>query len=183
MSAGAAFVTADSLRAVLVLGLFPLWLAAGIADWLCHRRTRIEATSGTGEWHLHVLQAAQVGVALLAAMLLEPNTLALALIGALVLVHWVTAWWDNHYTHHQREITPFEQQVHAVMTLVPVFAWLLLALMHPEAVEQPQWRFAARDPAMQPAAVALVIGLVLILNGLPLAEEGLRCRRSARLRG
>jgi hypothetical protein len=183
MSAGAAFVPASALFAVLLCALFPMWLVAGVADWYCHRRTRLEATSGIVEWWLHVAQAAQIGAAMLVALLLEFNALALTLIGVLVLVHWLTAYLDNRYTHTRREIGPFEQQVHAVMTLVPVFAWALLVLAHPAAFERPEWRFDGKDPALRPAAIALVVGLTLLVDGLPLAEEGLRCARAARRRG
>lgn len=38
-----------------------LWTAAGVADWLCHRRGRIEETSGAAESLLHLLMLAEVG--------------------------------------------------------------------------------------------------------------------------
>lgn len=46
----------DSLLvSLLAWGVFPLWLAAGGANWLCHRDSRIEETSGTRESWLHVV--------------------------------------------------------------------------------------------------------------------------------
>jgi hypothetical protein len=38
--------TADTLRLLLMYVVLPLWLAAGFADYLCHRAARIAETSG-----------------------------------------------------------------------------------------------------------------------------------------
>src|SRR4051794_6148889 len=67
--------------------LLPLWLLAGIADYILHRRTEIESTSGRGESWLHVLQAAEVGVAIVAGLFLEISSLVLAILIACVLAH------------------------------------------------------------------------------------------------
>ena len=42
--------THELLTGILLYGVLPLWVAAGFADYLCHRRTRIEATSGIVEF-------------------------------------------------------------------------------------------------------------------------------------
>ena len=36
----------DAARWLLMYGVMPLWIVAGLADWWCHRRTGIERTSG-----------------------------------------------------------------------------------------------------------------------------------------
>jgi hypothetical protein len=59
--------------------LLPLWLAAGFADWLCHRATHIEATTGAKESLIHLLMFAEVSVPLLAAIFLEVNALVIGL--------------------------------------------------------------------------------------------------------
>jgi hypothetical protein len=43
----------EVLRALLMYFVLPLWLAAGFADYLCHRATHIEETSGWKESVLH----------------------------------------------------------------------------------------------------------------------------------
>jgi len=35
--------------------VIPVWLAAGIADWFCHRRSNISTTSGAKESFIHLL--------------------------------------------------------------------------------------------------------------------------------
>ena len=50
----------EVLRAMLMYFVLPLWLAAGFADYLCHRATHIEKTSGWRESVLHVVQFAEM---------------------------------------------------------------------------------------------------------------------------
>ena len=37
---------AEILKAMLMYFILPVWLIAGVADWLCHRASSIETTSG-----------------------------------------------------------------------------------------------------------------------------------------
>ena len=39
----------DITRRFLVVVVLPVWLTAGVADWICHRRTGIERTTGLKE--------------------------------------------------------------------------------------------------------------------------------------
>jgi hypothetical protein len=48
----------DSGPAGLVYFVLPVWLAAGFADYLCHRAAAIEVTSG---WRESLLQLLQLG--------------------------------------------------------------------------------------------------------------------------
>ena len=38
----------NATRRLLLAGVMPLWLGAGLADWYLHRRTRIEDTARRG---------------------------------------------------------------------------------------------------------------------------------------
>ena len=38
---------------MILYGLLPLWGIAGFIDWLCHRRTQVERTSGVSEVEVH----------------------------------------------------------------------------------------------------------------------------------
>ena len=57
---------ADSQAVVSILLYFilPLWLAAGFADYLCHRASRIETTAGYKESLIHLLMFAEVALPL-----------------------------------------------------------------------------------------------------------------------
>lgn len=49
----------NAVRRLLLGGVMPLWLGAGLADWYLHRRTRIEQTAGPRESALHSLTTAR----------------------------------------------------------------------------------------------------------------------------
>jgi threonine/homoserine/homoserine lactone efflux protein len=83
--------------ALLMYFVLPLWVLAGLADYLCHRATDIEHTSGWRESLLHLVLLAEAGVPLLAALFLEINALVILLmIGGLVL-HELTVWLELRY--------------------------------------------------------------------------------------
>jgi hypothetical protein len=64
-------------QSLLMYFVLPLWLAAGFADYLCHRASSIETTCGPKESLLHLLQFAEMAVPALAAIFLEINTIRL----------------------------------------------------------------------------------------------------------
>ena len=57
--------TEDAVRCLLLGGVMPLWLGAGLADWYLHRRTRIQDTAGPRESALHSLMFAETGLPVL----------------------------------------------------------------------------------------------------------------------
>ena len=71
---------ADLVRAYLLYFILPLWIAAGLSDYLLHRRTQIAHTSGTKESLLHLLQLTEAGLPVLMGLLLEINALVLLLM-------------------------------------------------------------------------------------------------------
>src|SRR3954469_23859099 len=96
----------DNARLLLMYVVFPLWVAAGLADWACHRRTRIESTSGLKENLYHWLLLAQMGAATLAVGLFEINAAVLLLVFAAYLAHELTTWVELHYTVPRRVVGP-----------------------------------------------------------------------------
>src|SRR5262245_23728349 len=167
------------VAAILLCIVLPLWFGAGIADWLCHRATAIERTSGVRESLLHLLQFAEVGAALLLVLLCEINALAFAiLLGALAL-HEATAIWDVRYAARHRRVCPVEQHVHAVLEIMPLTAILLLASLHwPQFValfglgaEPARFELAWKTPPLPPALIAAILFAAFALEFLPYAEE------------
>lgn len=71
----------------LLYFIVPLWLAAGFADWLCHRKTKIEKTTGAKETLIHLLMLGEMGVPVLAGLFLEINAAVLALMIGAFFVH------------------------------------------------------------------------------------------------
>jgi hypothetical protein len=171
----------DLLWTILAWGALPLWLAAGFADWLCHRRTRIEQTSGSRESLMHLLLHAQIAIPLLLALWLEIEAGLLLFMAACVMAHLLTSLADTRLAQPRRHISPFEQQVHSWMEMLPVFALVVVAVLHADALREPRWLPALRaEPVPGPWPVliplALAAGVALIL------EEYARGRRRERVR-
>src|SRR3954465_9231100 len=104
---------ADLTQLVLMYFVLPLWLAAGFADYLCHRASNIATTSGAKESVLHFLQFGEMAIPLLAAIFLEINALVFAVMIVCFLLHEATALWDVSYASQTREVSPVEQHVHS----------------------------------------------------------------------
>jgi hypothetical protein len=81
-------------EAVLMYFVLPLWVAAGFADYLCHRATSLETTSGWKESILHLLQLGEMAIPTLAALFLEINALIIAIMIICLVAHQATAMWD-----------------------------------------------------------------------------------------
>jgi len=67
-------------QSILMYFILPLWLAAGFADYLCHRAASIQTTSGPKESVLYLAQFAEMAVPTLAAIFLEINALVFAVM-------------------------------------------------------------------------------------------------------
>ena len=61
-------MSSDPTVLILMYFVLPVWLLAGFADWLCHRASHIETTTGAKESLIHLLMFAEVGGPLLAAI-------------------------------------------------------------------------------------------------------------------
>ena len=171
---------------VLFCVVVPVWLLAGVADWLCHRATGIAHTSGTKESAIHLLMFAEVGLPLLALLFLEPDALVLGLLLAGFLLHEPTALWDVTYASSRRRVTPFEQHVHSFLEIMPLVVFLLAAVDRPGQLlalfglgdESPRWAPALRAEPLPAAYLVGVLTAVVLLEILPYAEELWRCMRA-----
>jgi hypothetical protein len=77
----------ELIRNAIMYFILPVWLDAGFADYLCHRRADIEHTSGYKESLLHLLQFGEMAVPILAAMFLEINALIILIMIVCFLLH------------------------------------------------------------------------------------------------
>jgi hypothetical protein len=166
------------LVSLLAWGIFPLWLAAGGADWLCHRRSRIEETSGTRESWLHVVAFLQIALPTAAALFLRMTALLIVVTGIAVLAHMATSLLDTSVAQPRRHISPFEQQVHSHLEMLPLFAFAIVLVLHAGEWRDPVWRFVLRDSPLPATAVAATL-LALLAAFVMIAEEMWRCVRHA----
>ena len=179
--------TENAVRRLLLDGVMPLWLGAGLADWYLHRRTRIQDTAGPRESALHSLMFAETGVPVLLGLFCEVNAGVLATAAGAVAAHSATAYWDQAYAEPRRRVTPTEQMVHSLLEVSPVMATFLLTALHWDQAralvrldrQQPRFRLRLkrRDPLPTSARVTL-LAAVTAFGVMPYAEELLRCWRA-----
>jgi hypothetical protein len=171
----------EVVRLLLMYLVVPLWIAAGLADWWCHRRSRIERTSGLTENAFHWVLLAEAGVGLLAAALLEVNAAVLLLVFAGFLAHELTTYAELRLTAQLRPIRPFEQMVHSFMELLPLLLLILLAVMEWDQVlalfdqATPDMELRLKEKPWSGTWLRTAIAAAVVLNVLPLAEESWRC--------
>jgi hypothetical protein len=164
--------------ALIVWGFYPLWLLAGGADYLCHRRAHIEDTAGLEESHLHVAQFASIVLLVVLAAVFALRGITLALASLLLVAHTALSYMDVHYTQPRRHISALEHHVHAFLVVLPITAVALLAVLDAQLTVvdgAASWR--VRDASNGRPLAVLLLSL-LLFGGLPLLEEWWRARRA-----
>jgi hypothetical protein len=182
----------DATIRYLLYGLLPGWFVPGLADWVMHRRTRIEDTAGTKESLIHSLMMAEVGLPIALTLRYEVNPLLLAVQLGGAAVHEATALWDvRTAVESDREVKPLEQHIHSFLESLPFAALASLMCLHADQVrslvrggrgDADAWRLVPRRrplPRGYLAGVAAAIGACVLL---PYGEELVRCLRAARAR-
>lgn len=174
-------------RRILLGGVMPLWLGAGVADWYRHRQTRIETTAGPRESAIHLLMMTETGVPVMLGLFCEVNAGVLLTSFAALGAHSATAYWDQAYAEERRRVTPIEQHFHSLLEVVPLMATVCLTAMHWDQAralfgrDRRPARFALRlkrrDPLSPAARAGLLAGLA-VFGVLPYTEELWRCLRA-----
>jgi hypothetical protein len=179
--------TADqATRRYITYAIVPAWTISGLLDWIWHRQTKIETTSGTEESVTHLLMITEVGAPIILALFLEINAGVIALIAGGWVLHQLTVYWDLAYTVQRRVIPPREQMTHLFMQTVPFDILAMLACLHPEQFkallgignEKPRFSLRLKRPGMPPSRAAALLGTVGLLVALPHVEELWRCWRA-----
>jgi hypothetical protein len=161
------------LRTLLAGIIYPVWLIAGALDWWCHRRSRIETTSGATESWLHVAQFLSLAAFLLLATTLPFNAISAAFVIATVLAHAALSYSDVNYTLSRRHISALEQHVHGFLDVLPWVACALWIVMNLSTYPggQNSWR-------MSPQGTLTLLVSYAVLAGVPVAIELFRTLRS-----
>jgi hypothetical protein len=183
--------TAEVTRGFLLYFLLPLWIVAAMADWVCHRASRIEETSGTKESLIHTLMLAQAGVALILGLLLQIDSLIIALMIIAAVAHQLTAMWDVRYAVTGRILVPLEQSIHSFLDMIPLMAVSFVIILHwPDFLAliglgsgpadfSLRWKVGP-VPSVEYTAIFLAASCLLV--EVPYMEELLRCMRVDRLK-
>jgi hypothetical protein len=175
---------------ILMYFILPVWLLAGCADWLCHRASHIETTTGAKESMLHLLMFAEIGVPLLAAIFLQRNAGIIALMIAAFFVHEATALWDVSYAVTARNVTPIEQHIHSFLEMIPLMAILFIVSLHwgqfqalfGFGSETARFDLNWKEEPLPATYVISIMTVILTFELIPYIEEffrGLRANRGA----
>jgi hypothetical protein len=176
------------VQGFIVFGVMPLWMLSGLADWLCHRHTSIETTTGLKESALHVLMLLEMGAATLAAALFEINALVAAIMLVAFVLHELTVYVDLRYSSARRDIPPVEQLVHSFLEFVPVTAGVLVLLLHwPQVLslfglgDQPaDFGLRFKGAPLSAPGIWVFAAAMALLVFIPYSEELIRCWRHSR---
>jgi hypothetical protein len=174
---------------ILMYFVMPVWILAGTADYLCHRRNDISHTAGPKESLMHLLMFGEIGIPLLAGLFLEINALIFLVMIVAFVAHEATALWDVSYATRHRRVPPIEQHVHSFLELMPLVAGILVAVLHwPQFLalfglgdEPARWSLRLKSEPLPTAYVAAVLAAALLLAALPYLEElvrGLKAQRA-----
>src|SRR4030095_13423434 len=166
--------------AMLMYFVLPLWLAAGFADYLCHRASHIEKTSGWRESILHLAQFAEMAVPVLAALFLEITSGVILVMIAFLILHEATAIWDVRYASRMREVSPTEQHIHSFLEMLPLTGLLLVIALHWPAFAAlfgqgtPDFSFTLKQSPLPLTYIATMLALTALFEVLPYLEELIR---------
>lgn len=181
-------LTAQLLERLLLGALLPVWMLAGLADWACHRRERIELSAGWQESALHLLMIGELGLAVLLVLWCEVTAAVLMLVLAACVLHELTLWCDLAYASARRVIPPIEQWVHGLQMGLPWLGLLTLCIAHRAqalavfglGAAAADWSLRWRDPPVPTEAKAAVLVGAVLLVVLPFLQEWQRCRAPLR---
>lgn len=176
----------EPVRLILMYGLIPLWILAGVGDWWFHRRQRIETNAGVLESAMHSLMMIEVGIPVLLVLFLEVNALMFAIMIAAVVIHAVTAWIDVRYASSKRTVPPNEQHMHSLLEVLPITAVVVLAIPHWDqflalfgaGTEPPRFALTPKQDPLPPSYLFGLFAAIGLFVVLPYAEELLRCLRA-----
>ena len=177
----------DPVRVLLLYFIMPVWFAAGLADYLCHRASDIEHTAGPKESLLHLLMFAEIAVPLLMCLFFEVNALVFAVMIIGFVAHEATALWDVSYAIEHRYVSPIEQHVHSFLEMIPLMAGAFVAVLHwPQFLalfglgsEPARFTLEPKQESLPIGYIVAVLGAALLFELLPYLEElarGLRAR-------
>lgn len=182
--------TEQANRRFLLYGVLPLWCVPAVADWLMHRRTRIEDTTGARESALHALMMTEAGIPVALGLFARVNPLVLTVGAGAAAVHGATALWDVALATGDREVRPVEQHIHSFLEVLPLTALALTGCLHADQVRaavrggrgRDDWRLLPKDRPLSgryPAGIGAAVGCCVVL---PYAEEMVRCLRAGAAR-
>ncbi len=180
--------TALITRNFILYFLLPFWILLGFIDYLCHRRTKIETTSGVTESLIHSTMLILIGIPMLLGLFFNINALVILTMVVAFLLHEVMAIWDVNYAMVRRQIVVVERHLHSYLGVLPFMIvsmviclhWdQFLALVGLRSAAGP-FSLSLKEPPLPTSYVVGIFSAVFALMVVPYAEELWRCWRAPR---
>ncbi|MBV8738181.1 MAG: diguanylate cyclase [Alphaproteobacteria bacterium] len=166
----------------------PLWLPSALADWACHRYSRIEENASVRESAMHLLLQAEMAVVILAGLFLEITSPVILTMVAAYLLHEATVYVDLRIAvGNNREVTPAEQMVHSVMEMMPLVGIWLVSILHEDEVRAligasprpSDYSLRLKEHSPPTSYRAILLTAATLFGALPYIEEFWRCASRA----
>lgn len=178
-------IPTDTLLMYLIMyGCLPAWLVFGLADYFCHRATKIERTTGMRESIYHIIMGGQIAVPVFLGMFFEINVLLLLITFAVLVFHEWVAHHDVAYALNTRPISIWETHVHSFLEVLPFMVVGLIVCRKWSAFVDLVTLNWAGHMALVPKALPLdwhyTVGyfvFMIVADVAPYMEELYRCWR------
>jgi len=168
----------------IMYGGLPAWLIFGLADYVCHRLSKIERTTGIKESILHIVMGGQIAIPVFLGLYFEINVLLLLITFVVLIFHEVVAHIDVKYALNTRPISIWETHVHSFLEVLPfVVVGLIVMRKWSAFVDLVTFNWAghmALIPKSLPLDAHYIGGyfaLMMIADVAPYMEELWRCWR------
>lgn len=181
-------MTSDPATLILLYFTLPVWYVAGFADWICHRKSKIEETSGVWESALHAVMFCEIGSGLLPGLFLEINSFTLILMLGMFALHEVTAFLDISYACAKRHVSTIEHQVHSFLEIIPLMAIASVVALHwgqfvaifGLGSEIARFDVVFKPQPLSALYLSVTMAVIFVFHFLTYSEELYRCWRISR---
>ncbi|MCK8047393.1 diguanylate cyclase [Shewanella sp. 1CM18E] len=179
--------TSQLLINFLLFMLLPIWGIAGLADWFCHRATKIEHTSGVKETLMHSVMGIQIAIPLVLCLLYTVNVLILIICLFTWVLHEVVAHADVRYAAPKREISIWEMHAHNYLGTLPMYMLITIIIINwPQFINliSLNWQgnmslVPVETPHGGSAYFVSYLSFMAVVCVFPYIEENIRCIRVA----
>ena len=175
----------DIVRNFILYVVMPAWILFGFLDYLCHRATSIETTSGFRESVVHAIMGIQVALGMFLGLFLRIDVIVLILLFAVLVMHEVVAHMDVVMASRVRAISIWEVHCHSFLEVIPfVIFGLIVCLKWDTFLDLIRLRWAGQldvTPSPIPGPyISRYFGFMVAFGFLPYTEELWRCVRAGR---
>jgi hypothetical protein len=172
-----------AMRRLTAYFIVPIWIGAGFLDYLWHRRTRIETTSGLEEALVHSLMMLEAGPPVLAPLFFEIDSGVLASMIALSVLHEATVLFDLWFTAPRRAIPAGEQVTHTFLEAPPFLVtaaaisthWDQFLALFGRGRERSRFQIRLQHPSVPLSNMVAIFAVLTLFGALPHADELRRC--------